>query len=415
MATPTLLRRCAGAVGLALPVALALALPVRSTLLPAAQSPEQATVRAEDGTLMVGLLWGKGRSWSRVASGWTVVWQPAHGAWLVRAWVPDDGSEVLWRLEAAPWLPGARLNAETAAVLTSAESAAVARDRVGRRDWIVGSRRLLGALPAGGDLPQPAVTLQPVVEGLLAGLLLAGAATRRLVPAVPARGWRHAVLAAGLTLLVALLELTALAGGWLQPGVRPWVAQLAFVSGAVLLLAVLAFAATRFPVSAGPAPTALLPLALAVGILAGRASPLAWLAGTAGLNLRLLVWAACAVLAGWLAGLAGDGLRELLRFVPMLRRFVVVALAVAAVARGGPWLGVALAVLAAAAVGGGGGAWLAASVIWGWQFGCVWASCAWPEALWSAMAFLMLGAAVAVAVVVRSSRPGTRADAVVSA
>jgi hypothetical protein len=415
MATPKLLRRFAVAAGLAVPVALALALPVRSTLLPAAQSPEQSTARAEDGTLIVGLLWGKGRSWNRVASGWTVVWQPAHGAWLVRAWVPDDGSEILWRLEAAPWLPGARLNAETAALLTSTESAPVARDRVGRRDWIVGSRRLLGALPAGGDLPQPAVTRQPVVEGLLAGLLLAGAAARRLVPAVPARAWRHAVLAAGLTLLVALLELTALAGGWLQPGVRPWVAELAFVSGAGLLLAVLAFAAMRFPVSAGPAPAALLPLALAVGILAGRASPLAWLAGTAGLNLRLLVWAACAVLAGWLAGLAGDGVRELLRFAPLLRRFVVVALAVAVVVRGGPWLGVALAVLVAAAVGGGGGTWLAAGVIWGWQFGCVRASCAWPEALWSALAFVMLGAALAVAVVVRSSRPGKRAGAAVSA
>jgi hypothetical protein len=133
------------------------------------------------------------------------------------------------------------------------------------------------------------------------------------------------------------------------------------------------------------------------------------------LNLRLLVWAACAVLAGWLAGLAGDGVRELLRFAPLLRRFVVVALAVAVVVRGGPWLGVALAVLVAAAVGGGGGTWLATGVIWGWQFGCVWASCAWPEALWSALAFVMLGAALAVAVVVRSSRSEKRADAAVSA
>jgi hypothetical protein len=415
MATSIIVRRCAAAAGLVVPLALALAVPVRTTLAPAVRSPEQAAVRAEEGALVVGVLWGKARSWDRVGAGWTVVWQPAHGAWLVRAWVPDDGSEVRWRLEAAPWLPGARLNAESAATLLADENVPVARDRVGRRDWIAGSQRVVGALPAGGELPQPGATREPVVEAIVAGLLLAGAAARRLVPTVPARGWRHAVLAATLLLAIAVLELTQLAGGWLEAGVRPWVAQFAFASGAVLLLAVLAFAVLRFPVAAGRSPGARVPLALAIGILAGRATPLSWLAATAGLSLRLLVWAAAAVLAGWLAGLAGDGLRELLRFAPALRRLGVAALAVVAVAHGGAWLGVALAVAVAAAFAGGGGTWLATAVLWGWQFGCVCAACAWPEALWSALAFLMLGVALAAIVGVRGLRPERPASATVSA
>jgi hypothetical protein len=197
-----------------------------------------------------------------------------------------------------------------------------------------------------------------------------------------------------LLLLATLPELPALAPMTFQPGVRPWVAELAFGTAAVLLLGALMFAAQRFPATVGSPPVGWLPVALAAGTVAGRLEPAAWLVGAEGLELRLPVLVGVAVLLGWLAGLAGNGLRELLRFSAFARVVGLSLLAVAGVALGGAWTGVTLAVVAAAAVARGWGTWMGAGVVWGWVFGNVWALARWESALWAALAFLLLGCAV---------------------
>ena len=64
-------------------------------------------------------------------------------------------------------------------------------------------------------------------------------------------------------------------------------------------------------------------------------------------------------------------------------------LGVAAVAFGGPWLGVTLAVVAAAAVERGSGTGVAVAGVWGWVFGSVWALAGWEPALRDALVFLL--------------------------
>jgi hypothetical protein len=375
--------------------ALALWVPVEPKLPPAWQSPAQAAERAERDLPALGLPWGKVRGWNRVGPGWTVLWQPTHGMWLVSAWIPDNPGEIRWRIDAAPWLPGVRLSRGAAEAMGGrGGSVAQARERLGRRDWQVGENRLLGVLPAGGELPSEVSQRRPVLEAVLAGLLLAGAVSRHLVPGIPGRGWRRAVFWVALILLTTLPELCALATMTFQPGVRPWVAELAFGTAAVLVLGALIFAARRFPATGGTTPVGWLPLALAAGTLAGRLAPATWLVGAAGLGLRLPVLSSVAVLAGWLAGFAGNGLRELLRFSTLARVAGLSVLTAAGVGLGGPWAGVTLAVVAAAAVERGWGTWMGSGVVWGWVFGSVWALARWEAALWDALVFLLLGCAV---------------------
>jgi hypothetical protein len=383
---------------------LAFWMPIPSRFPAAWDSPTHAAERAERDLPALGVLWGKVRGWSRVGPGWTVLWQPSHGMWLVSAWVPDGSGEIRWRIDAAPWLPGVRLSREAAEALAGGGGGfEQARERLGRRDWQVGTSRLLGALPAGSELPFGPPQRRPLVQAVLVGLLLAGAVSRHLVPGVPSRGWRRAVLGAALLLLATLPELSALAPMNFQTGVRPWVAELSFGAAAVLVLGALVFAALRFPATLGSTPVGWLPLALAVGTLAGRLEPATWLVGVAGLPLRLPVLVAVAVIAGWLAGLAGNGLRELLRFSAFARVLGLSLLAVAGVELGGPWAGAALAVVAAAAVERGWGTWMGTGVVWGWVFGGVWALAKWDAALWDAVVFLLLGCgAVAVAYLVRA-------------
>jgi hypothetical protein len=392
--------------------AVALLVPVEPRFPPAWQSPAQAAERAERDVPTLGLLWGKVRGWSRVGTGWTVLWQPSHGMWLVSAWVPDGPGEIRWRIDAAPWLPGVRLSGAAAEVLTGLTGGVEqARERLGRRDWQVGESRLLGALPAGGELPSAGSLRRPVVLAVLVGLLLAGAVSRHLVPGVPGRGWRYSVVTVVLLLFVALPELPALAPMGFQPGVRPWVAELAFGTAAVLLLGALVYAGQRFPATVGSPPVGWLPLALAVGTLAGRFEPAIWLVNVAGLTLRLPVLVGLAVLAGWLAGLAGNGLRELLRFSALARVVGLSLLCVAGVGFGGAWTGVTLAVVSAAAVERGWGTWMGMGVVWGWFFGSLWVVARWETALWDALVFVLLGCAVvAVVHLVREDRSSAPAS-----
>ncbi len=399
MAAQARVRLLAGGAGCVLLAAACLLVPVTSPAPRAWESPEDAAQRAEREIPSLGLLWGTMRGWERVGPGWTVIWQPSHGAWLLRAWVPDGPQAIRWRLDAAPWLPGVRLSHEAAEVLVGGNRGlARARDRVGRRDWLASGSRLLGALPAGGELPTEREPRPPVIEAVLAGLLLAGAVARHLVPGVPSRGWRRAVAWSAAVLVFSLPQVSALAPATFDPGVRPWVAELAFGTAAVLLLGALVFAAQRFAAIGGPTPVRWLPVALAAGALAGRMAPATWLLAVAGLPVGLVVLAAVAVLAGWLAALAADGLRELLRFSLFLRLTALVVLALGGIAVGGPFVGAALAVVAGAAGERGWGIWMAAAVVWGWVFGSVWALAMWAGALQDALAFLLLGCgAIAVA------------------
>lgn len=382
-----------------------LRLPLTPRATPASQPPQPAAERAERELPALGVLWGKVRAWERAGAGWAILWQPAHGMWLVRAWVPDDGREVRWRLDAASWLPGVRLSQRAARVLLGVENGlAQGRERLGRRDWLVGDALLFGALPAGGELPSTQTPRYPAVEAVLVGLLLAGAAARHLVPGVPSRGWRHVVSWCTLGLLPLLPQLSAVAIPAFQSGVRPWVGELAFGTAATLVLGALAFAAHRFPAAAGRAPSRWLATALAAGVLAGRLEPASWLLAMAALPLGLPALVAVAALAGWLAGLAGDGLRELVRLPAPARAVALAALGVAGTVFAGPWLGFALAVVAAAAVERGWGSWIAVALIWGWTFASVWTLAQWGAALRGALAMLLLGATI-VAVASLTRRP----------
>ena len=73
-------------------------------------------------------------------------------------------------------------------------------------------------------------------------------------------------------------------------------------------------------------------------------------------------------------------------------------LGVAAVAFAGPWLGVALAVVAAAAVERGSGTGVAVAGVWGWVFGSVWALAEWEPALRDALVLLLVGVGTVAAI-----------------
>ncbi|HVN75543.1 MAG TPA: hypothetical protein VMT19_04445 [Thermoanaerobaculaceae bacterium] len=388
--------------------AAALTLPVTPRVQPEPWPPAAAAERAEARLPALGVLWGKVRGWERVGSGWSVFWQPAHGVWIVRAWVPDSGGEVKWRIEAAPWLPGARLSVRAARMLAGQDAGtAQGRERLARRDWAFGDSRLLGALPAGGELPNRPGRHRPVLEALLAGFLLAGAAARHLVPGSPSGVWRSAVVWSSALLIPLLPWLSALAPPAFQPGVRPWVGELAFGAAVTILLGVLVFAAQRFPAVAGRAPAAWLPPAVAAGVLAGRLEPGEWLLSVAGLRLGLPALIALALLGGWLTGLAADGLRELLRFLGAARGVALVAMAGGTVALAGPWLGVAVAVVPAAAAERGRGTWLTTAAMWGWVVGTLWSTAEWDSGQFDALALVLVAAAVGGAAVLTSRRRDT--------
>ncbi len=391
------------ALAVCLAAVAAVSVPVPSRVPAAPASPHDAAERAERELPSLGLTWGKLRGWERTGGGWTLAWQPAHGAWLLRAWIPDGAGDGRWRLDASPWLPGARLGREAARRLAGDPSVpALARDLVGRRDWLVGEAHLAGALPAGTALPRDVPHPNLVVEGILAGLLLAGAAVRRLVPGLASRFWRRTVTVVALAVTPAVPSLAVLAPQTFQAGVRPWVAELAFATAAVMLLGAVAFAARTFPATGAPPAAARLVLAASAGLLAGRLEPMP-LVGAAVSPWRLPVWVTAAFLTGWLAALAGDGLRELLHVPPLLRSLLLAGLGVAIVGTAGPWLGLAVAVLLAAGAERGDATAVGVAAMWGWECGVVQAICEWDGALWDGLTLLAIGAA-AVAVVFLASR-----------
>jgi hypothetical protein len=386
------------------PVVLALAVPVPREHARMAQSPTEAARRAEREMPALGLVWGKLRGWERIDDGWSLLWQPAHGAWLVRAWVPNGPGEVRWRLEVARWLPGARLSQGAARVMLGhpAEPGSW-REQLGRRDWLIGDRQLAGALPAGSSVPQPARWDDPTWPFLLGGLLLAGALARVVFPGVVAVGWRRSVYLC-LALLAAAVPLaTAIGVRSFQPGVRPWVTQLAFLASALGVLAAAAVAIARYAPKRGSAAAWSLPLVLAIGLLAGRLHPHPRLLDLAGLGPRLLIWAGLSVVGGWLVVLAAEGLRDLLEPIHGVRPVLLATGSVLAVLGAGPWTGPACAVLVSAAIEKGAAMWLGVAAVWGWIVGSVLAGCGWAAPLRDAAVLLTAACLVAALALLRGN------------
>ncbi len=401
--TNELRRRLARLAWLA-PVVVALAVPVARERARAAQSPTDAARRAEREMPALGLVWGKLRGWERVDDGWSLLWQPAHGAWLVRAWVPNGPGEVRWRLEVSRWLPGARLSQGAArTLLGSPPEPGSWREQLGRRDWLIGDHQLAGALPAGSGVPRPRGGGDPTWAFLLGGFVLAGALARVVFPGVVAIGWRRTVYVC-LALLAAAVPLTTAIGvRSFQPGVRPWVTQLAFLAAAFGVLAAAAIATARYAPKRGSVPAWSLPLVLAIGLLAGRLHPHPRLLDLAGLGPRLLVWAGLSVVGGWLVVLAAEGLRDLLEPVHAVRPVVLTAGGVLTVLGAGPWAGPTCAVLVSAAIEKGAAMWLGVAAVWGWVVGSVLAGCGWAAPLRDAAVLLVAACVVAAFALLRDT------------
>lgn len=375
-------------------VGVAALMPVTPSRPRLAHAPAIAAERAEREVPGLGLGWGKLRGWKAASDGWLLTWQPTHGAWLVRAWVPDGPGAVRWRLDAAPWLPGARISRAAAAEWTgNSQSEVVPRERLGRRDWQAGGKRLVGALDGGGPLPSIPAMGGSMWAAAFAGLLLAGALARAAFPGVISRGWRSATVWAALAGALLLPGLLPLAARSLDVGVRPWVAELSLVATGATVLVALAIGAYRFPAKTGRPPALWTGFALAAGLLAGRLHAPDWLVDTAGLPWRAPVWIVAAVLGGWLAGLAGEGLRELLEPAYRVRPVILAAVGSLAAATSGVWLGPVVAVVLAAGGERGHSSWLATAAAWGWVVGGVVESCAWAAPLRDAALMLVLGVA----------------------
>jgi len=400
------MRRLARAALLFLPLGAALLVPSGDRGA-AARDPLAAAARAEEGIVPLGLAWGRLRGWQRVGEGWLLAWQPAHGAWMVHAWVPDGGQQAAWRIDAAAWLPGARLSSGAGALMLGWPAAApVAEERPGRRDWFVGTRRLLGALPGGGGVPIPAPPSPRPWDAVLVGLLLAGTVARVVFPALPVRLSRRTVSWLAVALVLSLPWLTPMAGGLFQVGVRPWVTQFVVAAVVALLLGTVIFAVVAFPAAVARPVAAPLAVAFAVGVLAGRLAPPGWVPALEALTVRTVPYLALVVVGGWLVALAGDGLRQMLGGTAGTRRWILAGLAVVMALTAGDRIGVVAAVLLAASVDRPQGVWVGGAVLWGWAAGAVVAGCAWPEALRHGMLLLLGGVAVLGAGVVVDARTG---------
>ena len=379
-------------------LAAGVAVPVPEKLPPAPRSPLAAARLVEECSGPLGLGWGKLRAWRRTRDGWLLLWQPAHGAWLLRALVADAAKPVRWRLHAAPWMPGPRLSETLARLLVGAggEGEAYHVDRPARRDWDFAGRRVVGALEVGQDPPEPSAPRLGGWPALLAGALLAGALCLVVLPGDITHGWTFA-LAAALTALMAVApSIVALAFGVFTVGVRPWVAQLSWLAGLAVVCAGLVALAARYGTLRGRPRAVELAAAAGAGLLAGRLEPVELGVSIAGLTARPVVWLGVVLALGYVVAVAAIGLRELLHPLRRLRLPVLAGLAGGALASAGPWLGPVAAMLVAASVARPRAMWTAATALCFWIVGSTMASCAWVEPLRDALLVLLGGTGVLV-------------------
>lgn len=383
-------------------VAAGLLVPVDQYPSPAPRSPVAAARLVEDVSGPVDLSWGKLRAWRRVGDSWLVLWQPSHGAWVLRALVKDDPHPVLWRLQVAAWLPGVRPSEPLARELAGAREAIESRhfERLARRDWEFSGQRLAGAVLLGQDLSEPAARRLGPWPALLAGGILAGALCLVLLPGNITRAWTW-VLTGSLVGFVAVVP-TAVALGYpaFKVGVRPWVAQLAIFTAVGLACAALSAFAARYGALRGRPRVLELAAAAGLGLAAGRLAPAEVLTSVAGLTARPVVWLVVTLGAGYLAAVAAIGLRELLHPLRRLRLPLLVMVLVAAAATAGAWLGPVAAVLVAAVGPRTRACWTATTLIGFWIVGSTLASCAWVEPVRDAVLLLLGGSGALVALAV---------------
>jgi hypothetical protein len=317
------------------------------------------------------------------------------------------------QLDVAPWLPGARLSGDAARLAAGAPGdPGVPTERVGRRDWDFGAVRLLGSVRAGSGLGPDTRSVPDPWLAVIVGLVLAGAVARKVLPGLPSRGWRRAVIAAGAVACVILPWLVPLGERFFRAGVRPWVNEITFMTVSALMLAGVVVGAARFPMMSGrPAQWWTVASALALGALAGRVWPVAIATEVAGSVVRLPALVALTVLAAWMICLAADGLRELVSLAGTWRGAVLAVLAAMVVAFPGASAAPAIGACAAAGRGRGEGAWVSLAVAWGWVVMSLASSCAWPGAVRDAGILAVAGWVAVAAHVVASSRTTRSAPA----
>ena len=340
-------------------------------------SPQTAQARAEEQAPQLSLLWGKLRAFARKPQGWELVYQPAHGGWVVRVVVPDDAAPQTPALEVAGWLPGSRLSLEAAQFLVRGLQAEGFLDRPARRDWYFPEAVVLGALPAARNPEGEARLGFPWACALLAGLLLAGATARRVGLHPVDRRLRRAMLGAAALGCLALPGAARLGAGFFGPGIRPFVHLTVLGATGFLVLATVAAAAYLFPAF----PRRVSWFAWAGGALfgwvCGAVTAPPWTLALAGLPDRCLWLLAAPLLAGYLLDLAGTGAQ---RLVAPLGRFGVLLLPIGgalALVLGGSWglpLGTALV---AGALGLGQGLWFATAAVSTFLPGAWWVSVGW--------------------------------------
>lgn len=375
-------------------IAAGLVMPAAERVSPAPRSPGAAARLVEESSGPTGLSWGKLRAWRRTETGWLLLWQPSHGAWLLRALVFDEAGSVRWRMYAAPWLPGARLSRALAAHLIAADGNGKAHrlERPARRDWEFAGCWVAGALELGNDLPEPTGRRLGAWPAGFVGAVLAGVLCLVLLPGNSTHRWTLGLAAVLAALLAVAPSIVALGYWTFKVGVRPWVAQLAWLAGLVVVCTALLALAVRYAALAGRPRAVELAGAAGAGLLAGRTAPLEMAASVAGLSARPLVWLAVTLGLGYLAALAAIGLRELLHPLRRLRLAVVACLAAAAMISAGAWLGPVAAVLVASALPRGRAVWCATTVVCFWIIGCTMVTCAWVEPLRDATLVLLTGA-----------------------
>ncbi len=362
--------------------------PIVRAPTPAVVSPREAAARAERDVPPLGVVWGKLRGWERQGDGWALVWQPAHGAWTVTAWVGDGAAPVRSELAAAPWLPGARLSAGAARLLAGVTvEGGTPVELGGRRDWRFPAARVVGALPAGVGAQARRLAYGDPWAAVVLGLVLAGALARTVLPTLPSRAWRRLAMGGAGLVLLALPAMVPLAAGMFRAGVRPWVTGLAFVAAGAVVLGGVAVAAIRFPALAGTAPPWWASgSALALGAWLALLAPMPRAAELLGCQGGLATGAALAVLLAFVVSMAGDGLRALLSWARGASGLLLLALAATAVALASP---AAVLLVGASCVAGRGrseGGWISLAAMWGWVMASLQAAGVWPGAAWSSLA-----------------------------
>lgn len=338
--------------------------------------PAWAVRRAENQTPSLGLVWGKLRAFAREGASWRLVYQPTHGAWLVTVRVPDLGVPERPSLEAASWLPGGRLSASAVRRLSGKEPLGFV-EGLARRDWRLAQGTVIGALLVGEPAPRkPLASAVSWPLQMAAGLLLAGAASRRMRPQPRAPGLRRVIMMGCLFLVFAVVGASRLVWPIFAPGVRPFVSLLLFQAFATLVLAVVAACAFVLPAFAHRPGWWSVGLGFCVGWMLGLATAPSWAVAAAAAPSRWILVVAAPVVAGYLGDLMADGGRLLLSPSGRLAPVVAVVAAGAGLVAGG-W-GVALAaILLVAAWSPAQAFWFATALAFGFLPGAWWASVGW--------------------------------------